>query len=216
MPPITRNWPGNDERGYWPLPTTDLEPFEPQRVLYRELIVAGNPDRSRYRNIYWPKFYRKQKFPQLLRTIAAHQYSSANIDPPEYHPLDIHVFRRSLLIFQLPRGTSDFFAQSPVVFTVDTRDAPADLYGGLSFVDTGGTATKTWFRGCQLIYFQARFKGGSTSAPHRAPFNFKLNDDKARALTIDPDIRHPGIGGYNAEDDGTGPRPRPSRASQRA
>lgn len=185
--------------------------FNPVQIIYRE--YSPNPrnyEDSKFRDTYVPRRYVASRFPEVIRRIAIYGYSSRNYDPPERHDPDNHllrtdiaVYRRSIIILHMKDDTPYKFIEPGVrVKKVDgvCRD---DRYGQLRYVDRRGNAGPGYVEDCKLIYFYADFIAGTDERPHRQALLYCMDPMPPRSLIeIDPDVRHPGIGGQNYEDDG--------------
>lgn len=179
--------------------------FTPIQIIYRQLIVnPNNWNLSRYKDIFVPKQYRNpSSFRNLIRKIAIDQYYSPNKDEEEDCPLDISVYRNSIIIVQLPWSDIYRFKPQPVLLKKHARTGTCrhDLYGQLRFVDSRGRAHERPLplEDSTLIYFRVAFQDGTTARPYIQPFVYDIDKAPLRLTAVDPDIRYPGNGGAPAE-----------------
>lgn len=189
--------------------STDPVPFYPVQIIYREFSpnMADYND-SKYRETFVPRRYVASRFPEVIRRIATHGYHSRNYDPPERHDpprrlrLDIAVYKRSIIILQMAPSTPHIFIPPGVLVKKVDGVCRTDRYGQLRYVDSRGNASSSYVENCKLIYFYADFFEGTDERPHKQAVEWCIDPMPPRFIRIDPDIRHPGIGGQNFEDDG--------------
>jgi hypothetical protein len=196
-----------------PLSTDDLSPFEPDRIMFRQIHVPENTNRSRYsirkRAVKWSEAKRRRIIEMFLIEGSHPNHTTHE----EYNVLDLAVYENACIVLMLSPDSEWEFAETPVVLYTEDRYCLKYLYGGLRFVDRGGRAHKEHFPGCRLIYFEARAQLGTSGRPYRQKLDYLVVEPggtvpsivKGRARSggvIDPDIRHPGI-----VDDGVDPNP---------
>jgi hypothetical protein len=187
-----------------PLSTTDLEEFEPRQIIFREMRITADIQATRYVQVDVPTKWGVQRFRNLLARAARHNYSRNSNDAEEQIRLDIPLYRSSIIVLAILEGSNYVFAETPVKMKTDST-YPDYFYGGLRFVDEDGNPHDSYVEDCKVIYFQARFKRGYPGDPHRQAFNYYVDKPSSereadgrgvRAVAeIDPDVRHPGVGG---------------------
>jgi hypothetical protein len=174
--------------------------FPPAQVIFRKLIInEANTDLSVYEHSYVPLRYRGPSwFKTLLRRIALEGYPPDDTPDdtmePETMPLDIPVYRNTIIVAQLPSDGLRWFERPGVELKkTSSGDYPVG-YGQLRWVDRLGAAHVQSIPDCRMIYFRAVERRGTDDDPHIQSFHYIINKLKRRFTPVDPDIRHPGNG----------------------
>lgn len=177
------------------LSSNNLADFDPRQIICREMNVGEDPANTRFVDIDLPTKWGKNRFARLLRQAADGRFDRNSPDLEERNRLDIPVYRASYIVLQISPGSRWSFAREPVKLKGDAGNAGDYFYGGLRFVGAGGQPYEEYFEHCKVIYFQARFKRGYPGEPHTQSLDYYVDPHNKRAAEIDPDVRHPGVGG---------------------
>ena len=195
-----------------PLSTDELLSFTPKQILFRRMRVPNDPNAARYDLIK-----RAVRWSQAKRAAIIDRFYIRNItvlsNDPEEQPeiLDLPVYRGSCIILMISRNSNWEFSDEPIIVETNDPNCLKHRYGGLRFVARDGTVDTRKMPGCKLIYFQARHVTGTAGTPYRQTLKYQVvrpagvQPSFIRATTgagvmIDPDIRHPGVGGQAVDD----------------
>jgi len=181
--------------------TTAAVDFPVEQIIYREMIpTPPNVDHSTYRDIFYPRRYNQASFDQLIRRVAKEGWASRYRHKPEKSPLDIAVYKNSIIIIHLAPDPAYKFLEPAIVLKHDASgQRPDHLYGGLRYVDEEGNSHETAPDKCVMIYFFAKFVAGTPENPYIQSFLYNIDNLPMHFVPVDPDIRHPGNGGVDVE-----------------
>jgi len=178
----------------------ELENFNEEQAIYREITVTAPPLDWKYRNVDRPTLRSDyDTIKEFVEDIAIRGYTRNALDREEIKELDIPVYRNSYIIIELaPQAGLTFSSKTefPAV-TLGSPDTayPEKTYGHLRYVDSTGRSHESPQVGCRLVYFAARYREGTDVVPHLQSLNYNVVTKDGDATVVDPDVRHPGEGG---------------------
>lgn len=184
----------------------DMQPdypvdFEPEQILYREIISINRGFGGIYKTRDEPRPIVGSNYTSVedfAKKIAAGRYS--DLDPvgqvlPEVRPLDIVVGKPSFIVLLLSPDEGGWtFAGTSAQAAVTLGDPPTGdpaLYGGLTYV-TPTSVTRTRKAGCAVVFFAAMPSYGTVGAPYIQKLSYVILGEDGYNNSMDPDIRYPG------------------------
>lgn len=186
-------------RDQFPMPAPRPGGFQAAQILYREFDSMTRPTKHYYIDIDKPTPCRPDvDINAFVRNIAVNGYKRNKADAREEKALDIPVFRDSFIVLELYKGSGFTFNPATEAVTLATKsaDPPANTYGALHYVDSFGDTYAVPIPNCRLVYFAAKYvQGVSQDDPYTQSLSYNLLTVDGTITIIDPDVRHPGVGG---------------------
>jgi hypothetical protein len=175
--------------------------FGAEQILFRDLV--GTTQHAVYQNIRAPMVFRgEEHFEALVKYLADGGRFRTGRDNAENFPLDLPVYRECYIVLRYSRASGLTFPAGKPGITLATDSASDHICGAVRYVNPNLGISMTCETGCRLAFFSTLYRPGLNGRIFKLAVNFHVADDKGRSGVIDPDIRHPGNGGQNAEEEG--------------